>query len=164
MPTAAAGSRLRHPDAGAAKLTAPRAVPQHFIDFTFDAPAGVPHRLWIRGKADGNSWANDSVFVQFSGAVDGAGRPIYAIGTTSATTVTIEDCTSCGLSGWGWQDNGYARARSCHHVRDGRHPANAHPDARGRTVDRSDRPLAGTLPDGFAGALKNDTVIVPQVQ
>src|SRR5581483_8405298 len=29
------------------------------------------------------------------------------LGTTSAATVTLEDCTSCGVAGWGWQDNGY---------------------------------------------------------
>jgi hypothetical protein len=32
---------------------------------------------------------------------------VYRIGTTSATKYTLEDCSGCGLSGWGWQDNGY---------------------------------------------------------
>ena len=32
---------------------------------------------------------------------------MYRIGTTSATTYTLEDCSGCGLAGWGWQDNAY---------------------------------------------------------
>jgi hypothetical protein len=74
---------------------------------TFTAEAGRPYRLWIRGKADSNSWSNDSVFVQFSNSVTAAGTPIYRIGTTSATDVNLEACSGCGVAGWGWQDNGY---------------------------------------------------------
>jgi hypothetical protein len=59
----------------------------------------------MRGKATSNNWANDSVYVQFDGSVNDAGTPVYRIGTTSSTTYTLEDCTNCGLSGWGWQDN-----------------------------------------------------------
>ena len=29
------------------------------------------------------------------------------IGTTSGTPINLEDCSSCGIQGWGWQDNGY---------------------------------------------------------
>ncbi len=32
---------------------------------------------------------------------------MWRIGTTSATSVTIEDCSGCGLANWGWNDNGY---------------------------------------------------------
>ena len=161
--TAAAGSRLRHPDAGAAKLATPLAAPQHYVDFTFDASAGTPYRLWIRGKADGNSWANDSVFVQFSGAVDGAGRPAYRIGTTTATTVTIEDCTSCGLSGWGWQDNGYAGLGPTVMFTAGPQRIRIQTREDGLSIDQivlSPQRYLTASP----GALKNDTVIVPQVQ
>jgi regulation of enolase protein 1 (concanavalin A-like superfamily) len=65
----------------------------------------VPYRLWLRGRAASNSWANDSAFVQFSDSVTSTGAATWRIGTTSATTVTIEDCVSCGLSAWGWNDN-----------------------------------------------------------
>lgn len=106
--TAATGIRLRHPNAGAAKLSAPLANPANYFELSFEAVANVPYHLWIRGKADGDSWANDSVFVQFSGAIDASGRPAFGIGTTSATTITLEDCTNCGLAAWGWQDNGYS--------------------------------------------------------
>jgi len=105
--TAAGGARLSHPDAGAAKLTSPLAQPVHYFEVTFNAQAGVPYRLWIRGRADLDAFANDSMFVQFSGAVTAAGVPIWQIGSTSATDIVLEDCTGCGLSGWGWQDNGW---------------------------------------------------------
>jgi hypothetical protein len=65
------------------------------------------YALWIRAKARGNSYTNDSVYVQFSNARTGDepdDRPVARIGSTEALTITLEDCTSCGLSGWGWQD------------------------------------------------------------
>jgi hypothetical protein len=61
----------------------------------------------MRGKAISNYWANDSVFVQFSGSVNSSGTAQWRIGTTSATEWNLEDCSGCGLSGWGWQDNGW---------------------------------------------------------
>ena len=100
-PSAAGGSRVRHPNAGAAKLAAPLASPTNFFELTFQADAGVRYHVWLRGRADNNSWANDSVFVQFTNVAS------YAIGTTSAMTVTLEDCTDGGVSGWGWQDNAF---------------------------------------------------------
>ena len=105
--TAAGGHRVRHPDAAAAKITTAAAQPANYFDVTFDAVAGVPYRLWIRGRADNNHWANDSVFAQFDRSVNASGTAQFRIGTTGATEVNIEDCSGCGLSGWGWQDNGW---------------------------------------------------------
>jgi hypothetical protein len=106
-PTAAAGVRIWNPDAGVPKIGTPSAAPASFFELTFQAEAGVPHRLWLRMKADNDHWANDSLYVQFSDSVDASGNPIWRIGTTSATTVSLEDCTGCGEHGWGWNDNGY---------------------------------------------------------
>jgi endonuclease/exonuclease/phosphatase family metal-dependent hydrolase len=39
--------------------------------------------------------------------VSASGAPVFRIGTTDGTGVNIEECSGCGLSGWGWQDNGY---------------------------------------------------------
>jgi glucose/arabinose dehydrogenase len=105
--SAASGVRMENPDLGAAKLTAALAVPADYFDLTFDAEAGRPYRLWLRSRALNNSYQNDSVFVQFSNSVDASGVPIFRIGTTDAAAVVLEDCGGCGLSGWGWQDNGY---------------------------------------------------------
>jgi hypothetical protein len=105
--TAAGGARLSHPNASAAKLIAALAQPADYFELTFNAQAGVPYRLWIRGRADLDAWANDSVFVQFSGAVTATGAATWRIGSTSATEMNLEDCNGCALSGWGWQDNGW---------------------------------------------------------
>ena len=105
--TAAGGRRIRHPNAGAAKLAAALASPVHYFEMTFTAEAGRPYHLWIRGKADANAWANDSAFVQFSGSVNAAGSPVFRIGTTAATDFNLESCSGCGLSNWGWEDNGW---------------------------------------------------------
>ncbi|MCU1382215.1 MAG: hypothetical protein JWL71_912, partial [Acidobacteria bacterium] len=58
-------------------------------------------------KAQGNNAFNDSVFVQFEGAVDGGGSALYPIGTTSALAVNLEECNSCGVAGWGWRDDAW---------------------------------------------------------
>jgi endonuclease/exonuclease/phosphatase family metal-dependent hydrolase len=104
--TAAAGALVVNPDRDMPKARA-EAVPLDYFDITFTADAGKPYRLWIRGKAARNNWKNDSVSVQFSGAVDALGQPVYRIGTEGRTIVTLEECISCGLAGWAWQDNGF---------------------------------------------------------
>ena len=103
--SAAGGQRLANADAGAAKLAAPLASPTKYFELSFLADGGVPYRLWIRGKAQSNSYENDSVYAQFSDSVTSSGAAQWRIGTTSATTITIEDCPNCGLAGWGWNDN-----------------------------------------------------------
>jgi hypothetical protein len=105
--TAAGAMAMWQKDAGAAKLTTASASPANYFELPFTPQPGVPYRIWIRGQADANSWANDSAFVQFSNSVDASGNPVYRIGTTSATVVSVEDCNGCGVHGWGWQDNGY---------------------------------------------------------
>ncbi len=105
--TAAGGTRLANPDAGLPKITTPLANPVDYFEMTFYAEAGIPYHLWLRGKAESNHYNNDSVYVQFSGSLNTSRVPSYRIGTTAAAVVILEDCTACGLSGWGWQDNGY---------------------------------------------------------
>jgi endonuclease/exonuclease/phosphatase family metal-dependent hydrolase len=105
--SASGGLLIRHPDAGAAKVTSAAASPANYFELTFNAAAGKAYRLWIRGRADRDYWGNDSVFVQFSNSVTSTGSATYRIGTTSATEVNMEDCSGCGLSGWRWQDNGW---------------------------------------------------------
>ena len=105
--TAAGGLRLHHKKAGSAKVAAALANPVNFVDVPFTAEAGRGYRLWIRGRADRNDYLNDSAYVQFSGSVTSGGTATYRIGTASATTYVLEDCSGCTLSGWGWQDNGY---------------------------------------------------------
>jgi hypothetical protein len=105
--TAAGGARIEHPDAGKAKVPAALAAPSDYFELTFTAKANIPYHLWLRGRAQGNSYSNDSVYLQFSGTVTNTGTPTNRIGTTEAATVVLEDCSGCGLAGWGWQDNGF---------------------------------------------------------
>jgi hypothetical protein len=105
--TAAGGSAEHQPDLKAAKVATPLAAPANYFDLTFNADSGVAYRVWMRAKADGNSYANDSVYLQFDQSVTAAGAPAYRIGTTSAATLVLEDCSGCVISGWGWADDGY---------------------------------------------------------
>ena len=105
--TAAGGARIHNPDQGAAKRTTALANPADYFEMTFNAQANTPYRLWIRGKAQSDYWGNDSVFIQFSGSVTSSQSPTYRIGTTSAAEMNLEDCSGCGIQGWGWQDNGW---------------------------------------------------------
>jgi endonuclease/exonuclease/phosphatase family metal-dependent hydrolase len=105
--TAAGDTVLRDPNNNGGKISSAAANPTDYFEATFNAEAGRPYRLWIRGKAENDASENDSVFVQFSGSVDANGASIYRIGTTSATIVNLEDCNGCDLSRWGWQDNGW---------------------------------------------------------
>lgn len=105
--SAALGQRMSEPDAARPKLTAPLANPGSYFELTFTAEANRPYRLWIRGRAASNYYGNDSAFVQFSGSITSTGAATFRIGTSSATTYVLEDCSGCGLSGWGWQDNEY---------------------------------------------------------
>jgi len=109
-PAAAGGWMVRDPDQGAAKVTTPAADPHNYIELEFLAEANVPYHLWMRMKADNNSYQNDSVWVQFSGSIDAGGHPVWRIGSTDATGVVLEDCSGCGEQGWGWNDNGYGTA------------------------------------------------------
>jgi endonuclease/exonuclease/phosphatase family metal-dependent hydrolase len=103
------GQAMRHPDGGAAKVSTALASPSNYFELTFSAVAGVPYSIALLGKADQDSWANDSVFIQFSGSVTSSGSATWRIGTSSATEVNLEECSGCGLSGWMVQDNGWGR-------------------------------------------------------
>ena len=71
--TAAGGSRMYQPDKGAAKVASPSASPANYFDLAFNAQAGVPYHIWIRGRAQNDSTNNDSVWLQFTNTVDESG-------------------------------------------------------------------------------------------
>ncbi len=105
--SAAGGNNIFNPDAGLPKIISPAANPPDYFEMTFTAQAGLDYRLWMRGRAQNDFWGNDSVFIQFSDSIDSAGRAVFRIGTPDATTMNLEDCSGCGIQGWGWQDNGW---------------------------------------------------------
>ncbi len=96
--TAAGGAKIRNPNLDAAKIDTPSATPANYFEMTFFANAGVGYHLWIRGKADGNTWPNDSACVQFDNRHDeqwharsGASEP-PAPPTTRSRTATAAGC------------------------------------------------------------------------
>jgi hypothetical protein len=105
--TAASGYRLSYPNSGAPKVDRPAANPSNYIDVTFAPDPTQTYKLWARLKAENNYWGNDSIWLQFTGAVDAGGAPAYAIGTTSGLPINLEECSGCGLSEWGWEDDGW---------------------------------------------------------
>jgi hypothetical protein len=105
--TAAQGLRMYNPDQGAAKVTAPVADPQDFFDLWFLADPTQTYKLWVRGKAQNDLWSNDSAWVQFEHSLNAAGAPAYRIGTADALPFNLEECANCGVSGWGWEDDGW---------------------------------------------------------
>lgn len=98
---------LASSDLGWSATSAPLANPADYVELTFTPEANRPYRLWLRLSAAGNSKWNDSVWVQFSQAVTTAGAAVWRIGSTSALVVNLENCSGCGVSGWGWQDGAW---------------------------------------------------------
>ena len=160
--SAAGGSRLANPDANAPKISVAAANPANYFEMTFDASAGVNYRLWIRGKAQADFWANDSVFIQFSDSVNGSGTPVFRIGTTAATEMNLEDCSGCGVQGWGWQDNGWGVGVLGPLIRfqnSGTHTIRIQVREDGLSIDQivlSSQAFLNTAP----GPLKNDATIL----
>lgn len=162
--TAAGGSRIANPDAGAPKRTSALPNPTDYFEMSFNAQAGTNYRLWLRSKAQNDFWGNDSVFIQFSDSVDGSGAAVYRIGTSSAAEMNLEDCSGCGLQGWGWQDNGWGVGVLGPLIRfasTGSHTIRIQVREDGLSIDQivlSAQTYLNTAP----GTLKNDTVILPK--
>jgi hypothetical protein len=164
--TAAGGAAIRHPNAGAAKISSPAAVPANYFELTFNAEAGRGYRLWVRGRADSNNWANDSVFVQFNDSVTSANAPTWRIGSTSAAEVNLEDCSGCGIAGWGWQDNGWGvnvMGRLVYFASSGLQTLRVQTREDGFAIDQIVLSPV-TFVDSSPGVLKNDTVRLPASQ
>ncbi len=160
--SAAGGARIYNPDAGTPKITAALANPTNYFEMTFTAQAATAYHLWMRGKALNDYWGNDSVFVQFSDAVDGTGAARYRIGTTSATEYNLEDCSGCALQGWGWQDNGWGvgvLGPSIYFQTTGTHTIRIQVREDGLSLDQIVL-SPSTYLNASPGALKNDTTIL----
>jgi Carbohydrate binding module (family 6) len=106
-PTAAGGQLLTSADRGWGNTNNPSASPADFVEFSFTAAAGTPYHIWLRLRAGANSKYNDSVYVQFSDAIDAKDRPLFRIGTTKGLVVNLQSCDGCPLNGWGWMDTAY---------------------------------------------------------
>ena len=164
--SAAGGNRLWNRNLGGAKITTAAANPTTYVEITFDANAGQPYHLWMRGRAEANSYPNDSVFVQFSDSVTAGGVATYQIGTTSAAEYNLEDCSGCGLAGWGWQDNGWGvgvNGPPIYFANSGSHRLRIQTREDGLSIDQIMLSPSLYL-NQSPGALKNDATIYPATQ
>jgi hypothetical protein len=162
--SAAGGFRLSQPDAGAPKRETPLASPSNYVDVPFTAEAGEPYRLWIRGRAERDSFANDSAFIQFTNSVDQTGQAIARMGTTSAVTFVLESCKACGVAGWGWEDDGYGAGvlgPLIYFATSGPQRLRIQTREDGLSIDQIVL-SPGTYLSSAPGAAKNDTTIVPR--
>jgi hypothetical protein len=162
--SAAGGFRLSQPDAGAPKRDAPLASPSSYVDVPFTAEAGQPYHPWIRGRADRDSYANDSAFVQFTNSVDQSGQAIARIGTTGAVTFVLESCNGCGVAGWGWEDNGYGvgvLGPTIYFATSGAQTLRIQTREDGLSIDQIVL-SPGTYLSSAPGAARNDMTIVPR--
>jgi len=103
---ASGGAMLLNPDKGAAERT-PLASPASYVEFTINAAVGVPYYVWMRLRAENNSYSNDSLSLQFSGATTAQGQSVARIGTADALPIILEWGRDAGVSGWGWTDSVY---------------------------------------------------------
>jgi hypothetical protein len=163
-PTAAAARRMSNADAGAAKITTPSGSPADYFEMKFTAPAGLSFRLWIRGLAQNNSTSNDSVWVQFSDSVDASGKPVWRIGTTSGVAVGLEECSGCGVAGWGFHDDGVGnRGPTVRFATSGSHTLRVQVREDGLSIDQiilSSFKWVTSAP----GATKNTTTVLPRTK
>jgi hypothetical protein len=108
LPSSSGASQVKMAsvDYGWSATDAPLGAPADYFEASFDAPAGA-YRVWLRMRGAADSKFNESVWVQFSDALDAQGAPLWRIGTASALLVNLEDCGGCGISMWGWQDNAW---------------------------------------------------------
>jgi hypothetical protein len=104
--TGAGGQQMGSVDNGWATTDSALANPSDYVEATFSAPAGTAYHVWVRLRATNDTKYNDSVWVQFSDAVSGGSR-VHAIGTSAGLLLNLENCSGCGVAGWGWQDKAY---------------------------------------------------------
>ena len=171
--TTAAGGRAltfandpSSPGAGLPKRSV-QAEPTDYFEIGFTADAGVPYRLWLRGRAHANRYENDSAFVQFDDSVTSTGVAQWQIGTTSAAVITLEDCTGCGVSAWGWNDTATTATPGAlgplvYFSRSGTHRIRVQVREDGLTIDQIKLVRAPTDTTPAPGSPKDDGNIYPE--
>jgi endonuclease/exonuclease/phosphatase family metal-dependent hydrolase len=158
------GQMLASADRGWSSTNSALASPTDYFEAAFTATANTQYHVWVRLRASGDSKWNDSVYVQFSDASDAGGSSIYRIGTTSSLLVNLEDCSACGVLGWGWQDNAWWVGQSAvvKFPSTGTHTIRVQTREDGVQIDQivlSDAKYLSAAP----GGLKNDGTVVPKV-
>ena len=151
--TASGGQRtMRHPDQGASKITTARSSPTDYFEVTFSASAGVPYQLAHAGQGRpellGQRLGFRAVLGQrhLLGLVAVAHR--HDLGDRSESR-GLQRLRPLRLEVAG-QRLRHERRRRARLLRDHRHAADAHPDARRRPVDRPDPVDSRSRPTRYA--------------
>ena len=160
---AAGGQLLQSIDAGWSAVSAALPSPADYFEASITAPAGVPYHVWLRLRATADSKYNDSVWVQFSDAVDPVSNRLYPIASSSGLLVNLEPCNSCGVVGWGWQDRGYWQqpAAVVQFASSGSHTIRVQTREDGVQIDQIVLSPSAYL-NAAPGAVTNDATIVPK--
>lgn len=161
---AAGGQALTSTDKGWVNTSAALAAPADYFEFTFNAPSATPYRVWLRMRAAANSKYNDSVFTQFSDALDANGASAYSIGTTTGLSVNLAtDSTGASLNGWGWQDGAYwlAQSTTIRFAATGTHTLRIQTREDGASIDQVVL-SPSTYLTAAPGLTTNDSTIVPK--
>jgi len=160
--SAAGAQMLSNPNLGWSSTSAPLAAPTDYFEATFSAPAATIYHVWLRLRASNDSKWNDSVWVQFSDSTDASGAAANRIGSGAGIAVNLENCSGCGVSGWGWQDRAYWLAPSLvAFTGSGTHTIRVQTREDGANVDQIVLSPATYLASA-PGAVVNDSTIVPK--
>lgn len=101
----AGGQVLSSQSLGFRQPDAPLAQPANYFEASFVPAPNTTYRVWLRLRSPSGS--GDSVWVQFTGSVDGSNTPLWRAGTTGGLFVNLAACSGCSPSGWGWEDNAW---------------------------------------------------------
>jgi phosphatidylserine/phosphatidylglycerophosphate/cardiolipin synthase-like enzyme len=160
---AADGVALWNPNRSDSKIATGGAAvqsPANYFEFTFTAEPGTPYHLWIRMKAENDSYGNDSVHVQFSDSVSASGTPLYRVDSTSTAEVVLQETDGGTSVNWGWADNGWnGNGPDIYFANGGTHRIRVQQREDGVIIDQivlSPSTYLNTAP----GPQKNDTTIV----
>jgi hypothetical protein len=161
--SAASGQMLTTANAGWASTQVPVAAAEHYFEVDFDASAGTTYQIWLRMRGAADSKWNESVWVQFDNAITSTGAPLWPIGSSSALLVNLENCSGCGISGWGWQDNAYwlNQAARVRFATSGPQKLRVQVREDGVSIDQIVLSPV-TWFSSSPGALKNDSTIIPK--
>jgi PKD repeat protein len=160
--SAAGGSKLSLADLSEPKVATASPGPANYFDVTFNADAGKQYHVWLRMRAQGDYYGNDSVHVQFSDSLDLSGAANYRMGTSSSISIVLEEGTGAGILGWGWNDNHYgALGANIQFASTGTHTLRVQQREDGTSIDQIVI-SAATYLSSAPGILKNDTTIVPK--
>src|SRR5262249_14602823 len=162
--TAAGGQLLSSADNGWSSTGNPQAAPADYFHVTFSANAGPTDHVWLRMRATGNSKYNDSVYAQFSDAVDVTGAPLFRIGTAAGLDVNLAtDASGASLNYWGWMDGAYwlAQATTLQFAASGTHTMRVQTREDGAQIDQIVL-SPSTYLTAAPGAKTSDHTIVPK--